>query len=46
MIFYTTKEQEEIITKPYLEAIKLKEKEKKTGKLQKYTAKVFIKLSK
>ncbi len=48
MIFYTTKEQEEIITKPYLDLVRLKEKEikleeKRTGRIQKYTAQVFIK---
>jgi len=48
MIYYTTKEQEDIITKPYLEAVKIKnkeikDKEKKTGQIQKYTSQVFIK---
>ncbi len=48
MIYYTTKEQEYFINKPYLKAIKekekeIKKKEKETGQIQKYTAYFWIK---
>lgn len=48
MIYYTSLEQEQIISKPYLEAVKVKERElrkreEKTGKPEKYTAIVYVK---
>lgn len=47
MKYYTTREQEKLICKDYDLAIKIKkkeldEKEKKTGKLQKYSASFYI----
>lgn len=47
MIYYTNRVQEDIINKPYLKALQIKEKEidekeRKTGKLQKYSASFYI----
>lgn len=47
MIYYTNQILEDLINKPYLEALKnkeieIEEKERKTGKLQKYAASFYI----